>query len=242
VESELFGHERGAFTGAVTRKIGKVELAEAGTLFLDEIGDLSPAAQAKLLKVLEERTFERVGGTQSRKAQVRVIAATNRDLRRMVDKGTFREDLYFRLRHFQVELPPLRQRRADIPMLASFFAARMAAHLHKEIRCFESAALALLQSHEWPGNVRELEHAVRRSVVVCTGEVITADDLALDQSSRPPADMHLTLQEQERRYILQVLEQTGWLIKGPGGAAEILGLPASTLYSRMKKLGIHRPS
>ena len=242
VESELFGHEKGAFTGAVNRKLGKVELARGGTLFLDEIGDMSLEAQVKLLRLLEERTFERVGGTQTLEIQVRVVAATNRDLRQMVREGTFREDLFFRLRVFEVELPTLRQRRTDIPLLASFFATRMAAHLNKPIQGLSAEVERALSDHEWPGNVRELEHVVKRAVIVCPGEEIGVEDLALEpEPNTSSADPEwIDLEEYERRYIRQVLEHTNGVIRGPGGAAAILGLKPSTLYGRLKKLGIER--
>jgi len=243
VESELFGHERGAFTGAISRKLGKIELAEGGTLFLDEIGDLAMAAQAKLLQFLEERTFERVGGTETLQVDVRVIAATNRDLRGMVQAGQFREDLYFRLQEFQVALPPLRERREDIPALARYFTARMAAHLDKEVTHLTPEALSALQAYTWPGNIRELEHAVKRAVIVCPGSVIRAEDIILEseKTEEGPTEGLLTLEELERRHIREVLKDTGWVIKGPHGAAAILGVPGSTLRHRMKKLGIQRP-
>jgi transcriptional regulator with GAF, ATPase, and Fis domain len=243
VESELFGHERGAFTGAVSRKLGKVELAEGGTLFLDEIGDLAREAQTKLLQFLEERTFERVGGTETLHVDVRVIAATNRDLRRMVETGGFREDLYFRLQEYQVVLPLLRERREDIPLLARYFAARMAAHLDKEITRLTPEALSALQAYDWPGNVRELEHAIKRAVVVCPGSVIRAEDIVpeLGTPAEHSAEEIVPLEEMERRYIRKVLEQTGWVVKGSRGAAARLGLHESTLRSRMRKLGILRP-
>jgi len=242
VESELFGHEKGAFTGAVARKLGKIELAEGGTLFLDEIGDLSAATQAKLLRFLEDRTFERVGGTEILQADVRVIAATNRDLRAMVAAGQFREDLYFRIQEFAVHLPPLRERREDIPDLASYFMGRMAAHLGKEVTRFAPEALAALHGYEWPGNVRELEHAVYRAVVVCQGTAIQREDIPLEPAQLPGAraEAFITPEEYERRYIREVLERTGWVISGSDGAATILGLPESTLRYRLKKLGIVR--
>jgi formate hydrogenlyase transcriptional activator len=240
VESELFGHERGAFTGAVSRKLGKVELAQGGTLFLDEVGDLAPAAQAKLLELLEERAFARVGGTETLKAEVRVIAATNRDLGRMVAHGPFREDLYFRLEAFPVRMPPLRERREDIPLLAAYFVERMAAHLNKRLAPLSAEVLARLGAYDWPGNVRELEHVVQRAVIVCPAETIRVEDLVLGPGEGGPAGEVLTLAEQERRYIRQVLEQTSGVIGGPRGAATLLGLPESTLRTRMKKLGIGR--
>ncbi len=241
-ESELFGHERGAFTGAISRKLGKVELAEKGTLFLDEIGDLAMTAQGKLLRILEERTFERVGGTETLKVDVRVIAATNRDLRQMVEKETFREDLYFRLQGFEIELPLLCERREDIPLLANYFMERMASHLDKEITHLTLEALSVLQSYDWPGNVRELEHAIQRAVIVCRGPAIRAEDIALESAPLEgmPNGRVVPLEEYERHYIERVLEQTDWVVKGEHGAAALLGLNASTLRFRIKKLGIRR--
>ena len=241
VESELFGHEKGAFTGAFSRKVGKVELATGGTLFLDEIGDLPPEAQVKLLRLLEEGAFERVGGTETLQATARIVAATNRDLQQMVGDGNFRADLYFRLMGFEVRLPPLRERREDIPLLANYFVARMANHLHKEIVQLAADALVKLKTHDWPGNVRELEHVLNRAVIVCpAGEEIRAEHLNLGQIESETVREYVTLEEHERRYIREVLEQTDWAVKGANGTAAILGLPASTLYSRMKKLGIKR--
>ena len=243
VESELFGHEKGAFTGAVSRKLGKVELAEGSTLFLDEIGDLSPEAQAKLLQFLEDRTFERVGGTETLRADVRVVAATNRDLRGMVEAGTFREDLYFRLQGYIVELPPLRERREDIPQLASYFMEQNAAHLDKRVTHLAPDALVALRAHDWPGNVRELQHVVGRAVIECSGPGIHAEDILLETGKpvEPASEEIVPLEEYERRYIRRVLEQTGWVVKGPRGAATLLGLHEGTLRSRMRKLGIKRP-
>jgi formate hydrogenlyase transcriptional activator len=243
VESELFGHEKGAFTGATSRKLGQIEVAEGGTLFLDEIGDLAPAAQAKLLQFLEERTFQRVGGTETLQVDVRVIAATNRDLVQMVEAGPFREDLYFRLQEFTVELPPLRERREDIRLLAEYFMERMAAHLNREVTQLSPEALAALEGYDWPGNVRELEHAVKRAVVVCPGTAIRARDITLELGKRAegPLKEVQTLEEVERRHIQEVLEQTDGVVKGPRGAAALLGLKESTLRFRMKKLGVQRP-
>jgi transcriptional regulator with GAF, ATPase, and Fis domain len=245
LESELFGHERGAFTGAVARRLGKVELAQGGTLFLDEIGDLPAEGQAKLLRLLEEQTFERVGGTRTLTARIRVIAATNRDLMAMVAAGQFRQDLYFRLQVFAVWLPPLRQRCEDIAELALFFAARAAAHLHKRVDGIEPAALRLLHDYPWPGNVRELEHAVQRAVIVATGPELRVVDLALHGGppGLPPSQPELDLPpaEYERRYLSRVLAQTGWVIKGSSGAAARLGISPSTLHDRLRRLGLIRP-
>ena len=240
VESELFGHEKGAFTGAHARKLGKVELAQGGTLFLDEIGDLMAEAQGKLLRLLEEGTFERVGGAQEQTAEVRVIAATNRDLAQMMRTGLFREDLYFRLQGFAVTLPPLRQRREDILLLATYFMDQMAAHLNKTVTALSAQARAMLETYAWPGNVRELEHVLQRAVVVCRGNVIQADDLLLHALPSGSSAKRLTPEEYERQYILEALEQSGWVIKGPQGAAQCLGWPEATVRYRMKKLNIQR--
>ena len=242
IESELFGHEKGAFTGAVARRLGKVELAQGGSLFLDEIGDMSLAAQVKLLRLLEERTFERVGGTQVHTAQVRVVAATNRDLRQMVQAGTFREDLYYRLHGFEVRLPSLRQRKEDIPLLALYFIGPKAAHLHKEVTGLSRATEEALVAYDWPGNVRELMHVIESAVVVCAEATIQVDDLLLGSRTLPSASRteRVTLEEHERRYIQAVLEDTGGVVSGPRGAATVLGLNEGTLRARMRKLGIRR--
>ena len=253
IDSELFGHERGAFTGAVSRRLGKVELAVDGTLFLDEIGDMSLETQARLLRILEERTFERVGGSQTLTMQTRIVAATNRDLELMVFAGDFREDLYYRFQAYPLLLPPLRERREDIPLLANYFKERMAAHMGRRIGALTTETVAALQAHPWPGNVRELEHTMQRAVIACRDFQIEAEDLGLrdtgDRIGRSAIpvrgalldspDLELVpLNELERRYILAVLEATNWKMKGDDGAAARLGLPSSTLYSRMKKLGI----
>ncbi len=243
VESELFGHEKGAFTGAYARKLGKVELAKGGTLFLDEIGDLAHETQVKLLQLLEERIFYRVGGTLSLQAEVRVITATNRNLAQMVAEERFREDLYFRLHAFPVRMPPLRERREDILLLAAYFMERMAMRMNKKITHLTLEAQAILMAYSWPGNVRELEHAVQRGVILCKGPTIGVEEIALEIQKDPggPAEEVVTLAEHERQYIREVLEKTAWRIRGPHGAAVLLGLPESTLRSRMKKLGIVRP-
>ncbi len=253
IDSELFGHERGAFTGAVSRRLGKVELATGGTLFLDEIGDMSLETQARLLRILEERTFERVGGSRTLTLQTRVLAATNRNLELLVSAGDFREDLYYRFQAFPLLLPPLRERREDIDLLANYFKDRMAAHLDRRIGALTTEALEALQAYHWPGNVRELEHTMQRAVIACQGPRIGEEDLGLrkidpqiERSDLPPPgarptfpDLELVpLDALERHYILAVLQGTNWKIKGEDGAAARLGLPSSTLYSRMKKLGI----
>lgn len=248
VESELFGHERGAFTGADHQKLGRVELAAGGTLFLDEIGDLPLGAQAKLLRLLAEKTFDRVGGTQTLRAEVRVVVATNRNLEKMVKEGTFREDLYYRLQGLQVRLPPLRERWEDVAALARHFLRFKAAHVAKPITGISPGALHLLQSYNWPGNVRELEQTIERAVTFCQGEVIQAEDLRLSSppEAEPASPSHnghaqvLLLEDVERRHIQEVLERAGWVLEGEQGAARLLGLAASSLRDRMKKLGIKR--
>jgi len=243
IDSELFGHEKGAFTNAVSRKMGKVELATGGTLFLDEIGDMPLEAQVRLLRLLEERTFERVGGTETFPTDVRVVAATNRDLEKMVETREFREDLYYRLRVFPIRLPPLRERTEDVPDLAELFKDRMAGHLDKQMGPLGRDVLQALTKHHWPGNVRELEHTMQRAVIVCRGAEMTVSDLGLKSTPLlvSSGSEILPLAELERQYICQVLDRTNWHIKGAEGAAMLLGLPPSTLRSRMKKLGIKRP-
>jgi DNA-binding NtrC family response regulator/ligand-binding sensor domain-containing protein len=254
VESELFGHEKGAFTSAHTRKIGKVELAQTGTLFLDEIGDLPLEAQVKLLQVLEEKTFERLGGTQTLKADVRVIAATNRDLEQMVKEGRFREDLYYRLQVFPVRLPPLRERQEDIPLLAQYFASRFARHLNRPVPQITSEALSRLQSYAWPGNVRELEHLMQRAVLLCREDRIEAGDVILGPGvagGEAPAgegsgesaaqEALLSLDELEKQHIERALEASGGVIYGERGAARLLGVHPDTLRYRIKKHGLRKP-
>jgi PAS domain S-box-containing protein len=242
IESELFGHEKGAFTGALARKKGRFELADNGTLFLDEIGELPLETQAKLMRVLQEREFERVGGTQTLKVTVRVIAATNRDLRELVKKGAFRADLFYRLNIFPVHLPPLRERRDDIALLTNYFVARFSRRMGKKIDRVSPEALKLLAEYEWPGNVRELANLLERAVILCEGIVLQPHHLAIARSEPPVEPEVSTLEETERAHILKALEKTKWVVGGPGGAARILGLNRTTLIARMKKLGIERPS
>lgn len=255
IDSELFGHEKGAFASAVSRRLGKVELAKGGTLFLDETGDMTLEMQAKLLRLLEEGTFERVGGSEILTAQTRIVASTNRNLEEMVNTGAFREDLYYRIYGFPLYLPPLRERKEDIPDLAEFFKDRTAAHIGKQIAPLTAEIIEVLQSYDWPGNVRELEHAIQRAVTVCQGSRIALEDLGSYRSRIAGAALDLVwtslsdyqdreivpLGEFERLYILEVLKTTNWKVKGAEGAAARLELPPSTLYSRMKKLGIKRP-
>ena len=250
IDNELFGHEKGAFTSAVSRKLGRVELAKDGTLFLDEIGDMALETQIKLLRLLEEGTFERLGDGQTLTAQTRIVTATNRNLEEMVSAGDFREDLYYRLNAFPMYLPPLRERKEDIPDLAEYFKGRMAEHIGKQIDPLTPEVIEVLQIYHWPGNVRELEHTINRAVIVCHGSQIKEGDLGMNYSQTTgstPKQSTLSasqerevvpLDEFERRYILGVLEATNYQIKGASGAATLLGLPPSTLYNKMKRLGI----
>lgn len=248
VESELFGHEKGAFTGAVQRRLGRFEVANGATIFLDEVGELPPDAQAKFLRVLQEGEFERVGGTQTIRVDVRVIAATNQPLEKLVAEDKFRADLFYRLNVFPITLPPLRERREDIRLLTNYFAQKYRARFKKKISSIEQQSLERLMHYSWPGNVRELEHVVERAVLLAQGETLAINlpsgaeeptPFASSVSHDAPAQPALVpLEEMERRYIQEVLRATGGVIAGKGGAAEILGLPASTLRSRMKKLKI----
>jgi DNA-binding NtrC family response regulator/ligand-binding sensor domain-containing protein len=248
IESELFGHERGAFTGAHARKLGKVELAAGGTLFLDEIGEMGPDAQVRLLRLLEEKTYERVGGTTTLTADVRVVAATNQDLQQLVEEGTFRRDLYFRLNVFPIHIPALRTRRQDIDLLATHFLAAVTGPRQQAPLSLTPAAATALRDHRWPGNIRELRNVIERATIVCQGRPIEPEDLLL-----PPAETRgrrtaarrdtprQSLVEHEREYLLQVLEEVDWVIAGPKGAAKALGMAESTLRGRMATLGIKRP-
>jgi DNA-binding NtrC family response regulator len=243
VESELFGHERGAFTGAHQRKLGRFELANGATVFLDEVGELPPDVQVKFLRVLQRGEFERVGGTATLKTDARVIAATNRPLERLVEEGKFRADLFYRLNVFPIQIAPLRERPEDIALLTNYFAQKYRARFHKRIVSIDEASLERLRAYPWPGNVRELEHIVERAVLLSEGEVLHVDvplGGATAGEGRPVAARPAlaTLEEAEREHIRRVLAHTGGRIAGKGGAADILGLPDSTLRSRMKKLGI----
>jgi formate hydrogenlyase transcriptional activator len=243
LESELFGHERGAFTGAVTRSIGRFERANRGTLFLDEIGDLPLELQPKLLRVMQERTFERLGGAATVHTDVRVIGATNRNLLDMVDKRQFRADLFYRLNVFPIELPTLRDRPEDIPLLVRHFAAHYAARMHKQISAISEEFMAALARQSWPGNVRELQNFIERSVILSDGVVLSGSPpipgLAIpDGSNCSKASTPVTLEEAERSHILDTLEQTDGLVGGRNGAAARLGVPRTTLLSKMKRLGI----
>jgi formate hydrogenlyase transcriptional activator len=243
MESELFGREKGAYTGALTRQIGRFELADGSTLFLDEIGELPLELQAKLLRILQEGQFERLGSSKPIKADVRIIAATNRDLEKAVKEGRFREDLYYRLNVFPITMPPLRERREDIPLLVSAFAKDIVRTLGKTIDAIPRSTLAELQQYPWPGNIRELRNVVERALIVCRGSTVRFD-LPAHAGTSAVAAPHpkRTLEEVERQHILSVLEETGWRVSGKRGAAAILGLHRSTLESRMAKLGIKRSS
>lgn len=242
VESELFGHEKGAFTGAHARKIGKIELASGGTLFLDEIGDMPLEAQVKLLRLLEERVFERVGGTQTMPTQVRVVAATNLDLEAQVADKRFREDLFFRLKVFPVELPPLRARGEDILLLARFAVERFAQRLHRPVPALAPAALQALQNYGWPGNVRELEHVLQRAVLICQRDCIEATDLALTQTATAPVEGEIvSLAANEKRHLERALAVCDGAIYGASGAAQLLNVHPETLRYRLKKHGLLTP-
>jgi PAS domain S-box-containing protein len=241
-ESELFGHEKGSFTGAIARKLGRFELANGGTLFLDEIGELSLDIQAKLLRVLQESEFERVGGTQTLKCDVRIIAATHRDLAKLSQEGKFRSDLFYRLNVFPIHLPPLRERKEDIQALAMHFVNLYAAKFGKKIQTIPDRMLADLQSYYWPGNIRELQHIIERAVILSKSNQLAAVDCInpIESPSAGAAPV-LTLDEAERNHILKTLEMTSWRIAGNQGAAKILGVPSTTLRSRMERLGIYKP-
>jgi len=241
VESELFGHEKGAFTGAIARRVGRFELAQGGTIFLDEIGELPADAQAKLLRVLQEREFDRIGGSGSIRVDVRVLAATNRDLLKAVREKTFREDLYYRLSVFPVQLPPLRDRQEDIPPLVLFLVNKFAMRVGKRIDGVDKETMRRLLSYSWPGNVRELENVIERAVILANGSTLQIDpDILAPGPPLADALPECTMQGVERDHILNVLRQTRGVIDGPRGAAKILNLHPNTLRSRMKKLGIER--
>ena len=242
LESELFGHEKGAFTGALTKKIGKFELADGGTIFLDELGDLPLDAQAKLLRVLQEMEFERVGGTETLRVDVRVIAATNRDLEAQVKEGKFRADLYYRLNVFPITLPALCERKEDIPLLTMYFTQKYANKLSKEINSVSEENIERLKNYSWPGNIRELENIVERAVIVSSGEALNVDNSLFGSFSEPVSkeERQLSLEDNEREHIIKILNKTKWLIHGENGAAKLLGINPSTLRSRMQKLGIKK--
>src|SRR5215475_12289316 len=252
LESELFGHEKGAFTGAHTQKVGRFEMADTGTLFLDEIGDMPLALQPKILRVLQEQEFERLGSCRTHRVSVRMIAATNRNLDEMLSRNEFRSDLYYRLNVFPIVIPPLRERREDVALLVAYFVASFAARMNKRIEHIPQETLDSLISYSWPGNVRELQNLVERAAILCHDGVLPnplrrPDNQPLLANSplaipAGPPTAPRTFMDSQRAIILQALQRAGWAIGGPRGAASRLGLKRTTLLSKMKKLGISRPS
>jgi PAS domain S-box-containing protein len=244
IESEFFGHEKGAFTGAVSRKIGRFELADGGTIFLDEVGDIPLETQVKLLRVLQEREFERVGGTRPIKVDVRIVAATNNDMEEAVRSGAFRRDLFYRLSVFPVRVPPLRERPGAIGVLAAHFAHSSAKTLGKQIDGISPESIRRLEAYSWPGNVRELRNVIERAAIISAGPVLTVQelDLAVGLQDGAAEGEPLDLEGNERCHIERVLERTSWRIEGAGGAAELLRVNPSTLRSRIKKLGLSKPA
>ncbi len=258
VESELFGHEKGAFTSAVARRIGRFELARDGTLFLDEVGELPLAIQVKLLRVLQDGDFERVGGTETLISNARIIAATNRDLAKAIEGGSFRSDLFYRLNVFPILVPSLSERRDDIPLLIDSFIQQFNRRMGKQIESIDAQSMQYLCARQWPGNIRELLHVIERAMILCDGACLTVEvtepvpsrasesDAASSQSTAlalQTAEIPSvvpTLEDSQREHIRRALQQTGGVVDGPGGAAAMLGLKPSTLRSRMKRLGIHR--
>lgn len=241
LESELFGHERGAFTGAITQKAGRFELADKGTIFLDEVGEIPLELQSKLLRVLQEQEFERLGSTKTVRVNVRLIAATNRDLKTMVEAKQFRGDLYYRLNVFPVTMPPLRDRREDIPTLVRYFTQHYAGRMKKNIQAVPAKTLEILSSYTWPGNVRELENLVERSVILTQGTDLQVPLSELQTTNESTVSSMTALEEAERDHILRALQETKWVVGGAAGAAARLGVKRTTLQSKMQKFGITRP-
>jgi formate hydrogenlyase transcriptional activator len=240
LESELFGHERGAFTGAIAQKIGRFELADKGTLFLDEVGDIPLPLQPKLLRVLQEQEFERLGSGRTHQVDVRLVAATHRNLVEMVKRNEFRSDLYYRLNVFPVPLPPLRARREDIPALVEHFVEIYARRMSRQIDQISPETMSELTSYAWPGNIRELQNFIERSVILTSGNVLESPLASLRNAAEVQSLGPITLEDAERDHIRKTLEQTRWVVSGPNGAAARLGIKRSTLYFRMQKLGISR--
>jgi len=240
LESELFGHEKGAFTGAIAQRIGRLELAHEGTLFLDEIGDLPLELQPKILRALQEKEFERVGSTRTIPVNVRLLAATNRDLGRMVENREFRSDLYYRLKVFPVQLPPLRERVEDIPLLAKYFVDQHSRRMNRRIETIPADVMQALARWRWPGNIRELENFIERAVILSAGPALRAPLAELQQTAEVESEISQNFHDAEREHILRALRETKGHISGPNGAAERLGLKRTTLNSKMKKLGIKR--
>jgi formate hydrogenlyase transcriptional activator len=251
LEAELFGHERGAFTGAISQKIGRFELADRGTLFLDEIGDIPLELQPKLLRVLQEQEFERLGSNRTQHVDVRVVAATNRDLSKLVAERAFRSDLFYRLNVFPIQIPALRERRSDIPLLVRYFVQTFSRKLNKTVEYVPADAMQALTNYQWPGNIRELENMIERAVLLSPGKelripvselVSTGAAFSTLPATAEPVNATLsTLQDVERQHILRALRETSWRIAGWKGAAALLGLKRTTLQARMRKLGIRRP-
>jgi formate hydrogenlyase transcriptional activator len=240
LESELFGHEKGAFTGAVAQRIGRFELANRGTMFLDEIGEAALELQPKLLRVLQDREFERLGNSRTQHTDARLVAATNVNLPEMVDAKRFRADLFYRLNVFPIHVPPLRERPEDIGLLVTHFVHDFARRMHRTITLIASAAMDALLQYSWPGNIRELQNLIERAVILSPGELLQVPISEIDAASRTRAAQQ-TLEQAERAHILATLKQTRWILSGPRGAANRLGMKRSTLQCRMKKLGIERP-
>src|SRR6266851_5059417 len=240
LESELFGHEKGAFTGAIAQKVGRFELADKGTLFLDEVGDIPLGLQPKLLRVLQEQEFERLGGTRTHQVDVRLVAATNRNLADMVKRNEFRSDLYYRLNVFPIPLPSLRARREDIPALVEHFVEIYARRMGKQIQHIPAETMSALGLYQWPGNIRELQNFIERSVILTSGSVLHPPLASLKSAPEAESLGAITLEDAERDHIRKTLEQTRWVVAGPNGAAARLGIKRSTLYFRMQKLGISR--
>ena len=240
IESELLGHEKGAFTGAVGQRIGRFELAHRGTLFLDEIGELPLEMQPKLLRVLQDGQFERLGGTRTIQSDFRLVAATNRDLRTMVAEQQFRADLFYRVNVFPITLPALRERREDIPTLVRYFVQEFATRMRKNIDAIPVEVMETLVNYSWPGNIRELRNIIERSVILTPGKRLTIPKDDLHESRSPLPAPVLTMDDAERRHILDALDASNWVVGGPSGAAAMLGMKRSTLQSRMQKLGIMR--
>ena len=257
LESELFGHERGAFTGAIAQKVGRFELADTGSIFLDEVGDLPLELQPKLLRVLQEQEFERLGSNRTQSVDVRVVAATNTDLSRLVAEKAFRSDLYYRLNVFPIQIPALRERREDIPLLVRYFVQKFSQRFNKTVLFVPADAMDALTNYSWPGNVRELENLLERAVLLSPGKELRIplselkSSLSMSKGEAPEAGLSdsveaspaqvATLEEAERQHILRVLRQTKWRIAGPRGAAVLLGMKRTTLQARIRKLGIRRP-